>query len=132
MSISLNRVFIVGRLVTNPELRQTPGGQSVCNFSLATNRSYTGKDGIKHEDTEFHNCVSWGKQGEVIAQYMTKGATLLVEGRLETRTWEDKEGKKQYKTEIIVDNFQMGPRSVSNKLAQEESTPDTLILPSDM
>lgn len=105
----LNKVFLYGNLTRDPELKALPGGSQVANFGLATNRTYKDKNGAKQEMTEFHNVVAFGRTAEVIAQYVKKGRPIFVEGRLQTRAWDDKEtGKKNYRTEIIVDNFQFG------------------------
>ncbi len=105
----LNKVFLYGNLTRDPEVRALPSGGQVATFGLATNRSYKDKNGQKQEATEFHNIVAFGKPAELIAQYMKKGRPLFVEGRLQTRSWDDKEtGKKNYRTEIVVDNFQFG------------------------
>jgi single-strand DNA-binding protein len=104
----LNKVLLYGNLTRDPEIRALPSGQQVANFSLATNRSFTDKEGRKQEVTEYHNVVAFARQAEVIGQYMKKGRPLFIEGRLQTRSWEA-EGKKNYRTEIVVDNFQFGP-----------------------
>ena len=105
----VNKVILYGNLTRDPELKALPGGSNVANFGVATNRVYKDKNGAKQEATEFHNVVAFGRTAEVIAQYMKKGRPLYIEGRLQTRTWDDKEsGKKQYRTEIIVDTFQFG------------------------
>ena len=104
----LNKVLLYGNLTRDPEIRALPSGQQVANFSLATNRSYTDKEGRKQEVVEYHNVVAFARQAEVIGQYMKKGRPLFVEGRLQTRSWEA-EGKKNYRTEIVVDSFQFGP-----------------------
>lgn len=105
----LNKVFLYGNLTRDPELKALPGGSQVVNFSLATDRVFKDKNGQKQEATEFHNVVAFGRTAEVIAQYCKKGRPLYIEGRLQTRSWEDKEGgKKNYRTEIIVDTFQFG------------------------
>jgi single-strand DNA-binding protein len=104
----LNKVLLYGNLTRDPELRALPSGQQVANFSLATNRTYTDKEGRKQELTEYHNIVAFARQAEVIGQYMKKGRPIFVEGRLQTRSWEA-DGKKNYRTEIVVDNFQFGP-----------------------
>ena len=102
----LNKVFVLGNLTRDPELKSLPSGMQVCNFGLATNRSYKDRDGNKQEQTEFHNVVAFGRSAELIAQYMQKGRQLLVEGRIQTRSWEQ-DGQKRYRTEIIVDQFQV-------------------------
>ncbi len=104
----LNKVLLYGNLTRDPEVRALPSGQQVANFSLATNRSYTDKEGRKQELVEYHNVVAFARQAEVIGQYMKKGRPLFIEGRLQTRSWEA-DGKKNYRTEIVVDNFQFGP-----------------------
>ena len=110
----LNKVFLYGNLTRDPELKALPSGSQVANFGLATNRTFKDKNGQKQETTEFHNIVAFGRTAEVIAQYVKKGRPIFVEGRLQTRAWDDKEtGKKNYRTEIIVDNFQFGADSVA-------------------
>lgn len=109
--MNLNKVILVGRLTQDPEERSLPSGRTVTNFSMATNRVYNDKDGNKQEETEYHDIVYFGKTAEVAAQYLSKGKMCLVEGRLQTRSWEDKDtGKKRYRTEIIGRNLQLGPR----------------------
>lgn len=103
----VNKVILVGNLGRDPESRSLPSGQPVVNFSLATSRRYKDRDGNRKDETEWHNIVVFGKQAEIAAQYLTKGKQIFLEGRIQTRSWEDKEGKKQYRTEIICDNFQM-------------------------
>ena len=110
----LNKAFLYGNLTRDPELKALPSGGQVVNFGLATNRTYKDKSGVKQEATEFHNIVAFGRTAEVIAQYMKKGRPIFVEGRIQTRSWDDKEsGKKNYRTEIVVDNFQFGADSKS-------------------
>lgn len=104
----LNKVLLYGNLTRDPEMRALPSGQQVANFSIATNRVYKDKDGAKKEQTEYHNVVAFGRQADLIGQYMKKGRPLYIEGRLQTRSWE-KDGAKQYRTEIVLENFQFGP-----------------------
>lgn len=104
----LNKVFLYGNLTRDPELKALPGGGQVANFSIATNRTYKDKNGAKQESTDYHNVVAFGRTAEVIAQYCKKGRPLFVEGRITTRSWDDKEGKKQYRTEIVMETFQFG------------------------
>jgi len=108
----VNKAILVGNLGRDPELRQTPSGQSVCNFTLATSESWTDRNGERVERTEWHRIVAWGKTGELCAQYLNKGRTVYVEGRIQTREWEDKDGNKRYTTEINAQtvNF-IGPRT---------------------
>jgi single-strand DNA-binding protein len=105
----LNKVLLYGNLTRDPELKALTSGSQVVNFSLATDRVFKDKNGQKQEVTEFHNVVAFGRTAEIIAQYCKKGRPIYVEGRLQTRSWDDKEtGKKNYRTEIIVDTFQFG------------------------
>jgi len=106
----LNKAFLYGNLTRDPEMKALPSGIKVTNFAIATNRTYKDKDGNKKETTEFHNAVAFGKQAELIEQYLKKGRGIFVEGRLQTRSWDDKAtNTKKYRTEIIVENFQFGP-----------------------
>ncbi len=106
----LNKAFIIGNLTRDPELRSLPSGVQVASFSVATNRVWRDKEGQKQESTEFHNVVVFGRQAETAAQYLKKGSSVLIEGRLQTRSWES-EGQKKYRTEIVADRIQFGPRS---------------------
>lgn len=115
----VNKVFLYGNLTRDPELRALPSGQQVASFSLATNRTYTNKEGQKQEATEFHNIVAFGRQAEVIGQYLKKGRAVFVEGRMQTRSWE-KEGQKQYRTEVVIENFQFGPSGLGGQTAGAE------------
>lgn len=108
--MNLNKAFILGRLTNDPDNRVLPSGQPVTNFSLATNRVWTDQSGNKKEDVQFHNVVVFGRLAEIAARYLAKGRLVLVEGRIQTRSWEDKEGTRRYRTEIIVENLQLGPR----------------------
>ncbi len=104
----LNKAQVYGNLTRDPELKSLPSGTKVTSFGLATNRQYKDKDGNKKEQVEFHNIVAFGKQAEVLAQYMKKGRPLYVEGRMQTQSWDDAAGVKKYRTEIVVENFQFG------------------------
>lgn len=106
----LNKVYLIGNLTQDPEFKALPSGSSVASFSLATNRTWTDKQGQRQETAEYHNIVAYGKQAETISQYLKKGSLLFVEGRLQTRSWEAQDGQKKYRTEIIVDTFQFGPK----------------------
>jgi len=108
----LNKAIIYGNLTRDPEIRSLPSGIQVCSFSLATNRVYKDRDGKKQESVDYHNIVLFGKQAELGGQYLKKGSGVMVEGRLQTRSW-DKDGAKQYRTEIIADRMQFGPRGGS-------------------
>ena len=109
--MNLNKVFLIGRLTADPELRTTPGGMSVTSFSVATNRVWNDKAGARQEETEYHNIVVWGKQAEIASQFLTKGALVMIEGRLRTRSWQDKQGGQRKTTEIISERIQFGPRA---------------------
>ncbi len=111
--MNLNQVTLIGRLTRDPEQKALPSGAAVANFSVATSRTWKdAKTNEKKEETEFHNCVAFGRTAEVIGQYLKKGQLVNVVGRLQTRSWEDKDTqKKLYRTEIIVDQMQMGPKA---------------------
>ncbi|RLB43195.1 MAG: single-stranded DNA-binding protein [Deltaproteobacteria bacterium] len=107
---SVNKVILIGNLGADPELRYTPSGTPVATFSLATKEYWTNKDGGKEERTEWHRIVAWGRLGEICGEYLHKGRQVYVEGRIQTRAWEDKEGNKRYTTEIVAQTMQMlGP-----------------------
>ena len=104
----VNKVILVGNLGRDPELRTTPSGQPVATLRLATTRKWRDRDGNRQEQTEWHDVICWGRQAEIAGQYLTKGRQIYVEGRLQTRSWEDKtHGDKRYRTEVVCDNFQM-------------------------
>lgn len=105
--MDLNKVMLIGRLTQNPESRTTPQGATVASFGLATNRIWKDDQGNKQDRTEFHNVVAWRKLAEICAQYLTKGKQVYIEGHLQTRNWEDKDGKKNYRTEVVADNMIM-------------------------
>lgn len=112
--MNVNQAQILGRVTRDPEMKQLPSGAMVANFSIATNKFWKDKEGQKQESTEFHNIVFFGKTAEVAGNYVKKGSLLFVQGRLQTRSWEDKEtGKKMYRTEIIGDMLQLPPKSMS-------------------
>lgn len=104
MARSLNKATIIGNLTRDPELKYTPQGHAVCTFSIATNRDWV-SNGEKHESVEFHNIVSWNKLAEICDQLLGKGDKTFIEGRLQTRSWEDDNGKKNYRTEIVIDEM---------------------------
>ncbi len=107
----LNKAIVIGNLTRDPELKSLPSGIKVCSFSLATNRVWKDKNGARQESADYHNVVVFGRQAETVAQYMKKGSSILVEGRMQTRSWDDKtSGEKKYRTEIIADRTQFGPR----------------------
>ena len=104
----VNKVILIGNLGRDPEVRSTPSGQPVASFTMATSRRWRDKNGQKQEQTEWHQVVVWGKQAEIAGQYLTKGKQIYLEGRLQTRSWDDRQtGEKRYRTEVICENFQM-------------------------
>lgn len=105
----LNKALLYGNLTRDPELRSLPSGMNVVNFSIATNRTFKDRDGKKQEQTDFHNVVVFGRQADTVNQYLKKGSSVFVEGRMQTRSWE-KEGQKMYRTEVVADRVQFGPR----------------------
>ena len=111
----VNKVILIGNLGKDPEVRATTTGQRVANFSLATSRSWTGQDGQRQEKTEWHSIVVWGKLAEICEKYLQKGKQVYIEGRIETRSWQDKEGQTKYKTEIICEQMTMLGRAGGEK-----------------
>lgn len=105
MASDLNRVILIGRLTRDPELRYTPSGTAVASFSLANNRSYA-VTGEKKDQVSYFDCVAWAKLGEIITEYCKKGHRIAVEGRLQQRRWDDQDGKKRTKVEVVIENFQ--------------------------
>jgi single-strand DNA-binding protein len=129
--MNVNKVFLLGRITASPEIRKTPTGQSVSSFTIATNRVWTDKTGRKQQETEFHNVVVWGRQAEIAVQFLTKGSLVFVEGRLRTRSWQDKQGQNRFTTEIICERLQLGPKpmGVSKELTEKD---DSFNLPQDI
>jgi single-strand DNA-binding protein len=120
----INKAILFGNLTRDPELRALPSGMNVCNFSIATNRVYKDRDGKKQEQTDFHNVVVFGRQADTVSQYLKKGSSVYVEGRMQTRSWEQN-GEKKYRTEVVADSVQFGPRSSGSGGAQRKNdTPD--------
>lgn len=105
MAKGFNKVILMGNMTRDVEMRTTPSGQTVANFSLAVTRSWRDQNGQQQDQTSFINCVAWGKPGEIIAQYVSKGSPLLVSGRLDQRSYEDKEGNKRQAVEVVVEDF---------------------------
>jgi len=119
----LNRATIIGNLTRDPELKSLPSGVKVVNFSVATNRVWYDENRQKQEATDYHNMVAFGKPAETIAQYMKKGNSIYVEGRLQTRSWEQ-DGKKNYRTEIMIEKFQFGPKGSGGGAPSSQNQPD--------
>jgi single-strand DNA-binding protein len=108
--MNLNKAFVLGNVTRDPEVKALPSGQQVTNFGIATNRYYTSQSGEKKEEAEFHNIVCFGKLADISSRYLKRGSLVLIEGRIKTRNWVDKNGTKQYRTEIIAETMQLGPR----------------------
>ncbi len=134
--MSVNKVILIGRLGKDPEVRKINATTTVCNFPLATNESYKNQDGTYTEQTEWHNIVMWRGVAERAERILKKGNTIFVEGKLRTRSWEDKENHKRYTTEIVVENFQLldkreqsgtgTPTNSENKTEQDTKVTDIL------
>ncbi len=105
-----NKAIIIGNVTRDPEIKALPSGAKVASLSIATNRVWKDQAGAKKEQTDFHNIVVFGRQAEITAQYVKKGSILMVEGRIQTRSWDDQSGQKRYRTEIVADRIQFGPR----------------------
>ena len=110
--MNLNKAFVLGNVTRDPEVRALPSGQQVTSFGLATNRFYTDSLGQKKQDVEFHNIVAFGKLADISSRYLKKGSMVLIEGRIKTRSWQNLQGLKQYRTEIICENIQLAPKSM--------------------
>lgn len=108
--MNFNKIFVLGNVTRDPEVRSLPSGQQVTSFGLATNRFYTAGTGEKKQETEFHNIVCFGKLADISSRYLNKGSLVLIEGRIKTRNWVNNQGIKQYRTEIIAENLQLGPK----------------------
>ncbi|MFC1532947.1 single-stranded DNA-binding protein [Thermodesulfobacteriota bacterium] len=132
---SVNKAILVGNLGADPEIRYTPSGTAVANFNLATHEQWTNKDGEKGERTEWHRIVAWARLGEICGEYLRKGSQVYVEGRIQTRAWEDRDGNKRYTTEIIAQAMQMlgSPRKEGEARSPEERYPveEPISIPDD-
>lgn len=114
--MNLNKVFLLGRLTQDPETKTTSSGQTVCSFGLATNRIWTDRETKQQQkQTEYHNIVLWRRLAEIASQYLKKGSLVLIEGRIQTRSWQDQTGTKRYRTEVVADNMQLGPRTATQE-----------------
>ena len=128
----LNKALLYGNLTRDPELRALPSGMNVVNFSIATNRTFKDRDGKKQEQTDFHNIVVFGRQADTVNQYLKKGSSVFVEGRMQTRSW-GKDGEKKYRTEVVADRVQFGPqasgggaRSASSSQGDDQTPPEDM------
>lgn len=124
---SVNKVILIGNLGADPELRYTPAGRAVANFRMATSSQWTTKEGEKKEQTEWHRIVAWDKVAERCGEYMKKGSSVYVEGRLQTRSWEDQNGVKKWTTEVVANHVQMlGPRQTGDTPEAPAAPPEEL------
>ena len=127
---SVNKVMLIGNLGADPELRYTPAGRAVANFRMATTRQWTTKDGEKREETEWHRIVTWDKLAEICGEYLKKGSSTYIEGRLQTRSWEDQSGAKRWSTEIVAGEMRMLGSRQATETQDSSSTPPPDDLPS--
>lgn len=140
--MGVNKAIILGRLGKDPELRYTPSGQAVTKFTVATSERYTGKDGQRQERTEWHNIVAWGKTAELANQYLNKGSSVFIEGRITSRSWDDKDGNKRYCTEIVATSLEFlsgkdggnggGNKRSSDRKANETGDPQNVPIDDDL
>jgi len=121
--MNLNKAILIGNLTKDPELRSLPTGAQVASFSIATNRVWKDQNGQKKDDTQFHNIVVFGKQAETVAQYLKKGSSALIEGRIQNRSWDGPDGNKRYRTEIVAERVQFGPRRTEGQSPAQGNTP---------
>ena len=119
--MNFNKVILIGRLTRDPESRALPSGQSVTSFGMATDRFFSDKNGQKQQQTDFHNIVLFGKLAEIASKYLNKGSLVLIEGRLKTRSWKDPAGNNRYRTEIVAERLQMGPKSAGRQGFQNQN-----------
>ena len=128
-NMDYNKAIVVGNLTRDPELKSMPSGGNVCNLAIATNRTWKNNEGQKQTEVEYHNIVIFGKMADTVAQYMTKGSEMLVEGRLKTNSWET-DGVKKYKTEIVAENVRFGSnRDNGNEQHEEQRMSQTDVMP---
>lgn len=125
--MNLNKVFLIGRLTRDPEVRSLPSGQQVASFGLATDRYYQDNNGQKQQKTEFHNIVTFGKLADIASQYLTKGSLAFIEGRIQTRTWQDSSGNKKSRTEIVAERLQLGPKSAAKTTVEESPNKNEVV-----
>lgn len=119
--MNVNKVFLIGNLTSDPDLRTLPSGTSVSSFGLATNRIWNSPQGGRQQEAEFHNVVAFGRNAEIVSQYLKKGSLAFVEGRIRTNSWEGKDGIKRHRTEIIAERIQLGPRSAGPSAASDKT-----------
>ena len=139
--MNLNKIFLIGNLTQDPEMRSTQTGQSITTLNMATNRAWTDKGGQKQTAAEFHRVVAWGRLGEIANQYLKKGSLVMIEGRIQTRSWTDQNNNKRYTTEVVAEGLQLGPRTANatvsdirpatNSQRQETKNDDIPIIDAD-
>lgn len=129
MAKDFNQAIIMGNLTRDPELRQTPSGQSVASFAVATNRSWQDPSGEKHDAVEYHDVVAWGKLGELVSNYLSKGRKVLVVGRLQTRSWDGQDGTKRSKTEIVAQDINFVDRQGGGDVDYSEASQEPASTP---
>ena len=139
--MNLNKIFLIGNLTQDPEMRSTQTGQSITTLNMATNRAWTDKGGQKQTAAEFHRVVAWGRLGEIANQYLKKGSLVMIEGRIQTRSWTDQNNNKGYTTEVVAERLQLGPRTANatvsdirpatNSQRQETKNDDIPIIDAD-
>ncbi len=123
--MNVNKAIILGNLTRDPEVKTIPSGQTVASFSIATNRFWTDKaSGEKKKSAEYHNVIAWGRLAEIAQQFLTKGGLVYVEGRLQTRSWEDQQGNKKYRTEVVAERMQLGPRGTGTSANPNKENPE--------
>lgn len=134
----LNKAIIIGNLTRDPELKSLPSGIQVASFGVATNRVWKDKQGTRQESVDFHNIVVFGRQAETTSQYLRKGSSALIEGRMQTRSWDAPDGTKKYRTEIVADRIQFGPKkdgapstTPSDPASKDNTPPDTIDYPEE-
>lgn len=123
--MNFNKAIILGNVTKDIELKTLPSGQPVVNFGVATNRFFTDKAGQKQQAAEFHNVVAFGKLAEICSRYLNKGKLVLVEGRIQTRSWQAQDGSKRYRTEIVMENMQLGPRGAADNATPMPASPSS-------
>jgi single-strand DNA-binding protein len=117
----INKVILIGNLGSDPEVRYTPSGKAVANFRIATTEQWTNKEGGKEERTEWHRIVAWGRLGEICGEYLHKGKQVYIEGKLQTRSWEDRDGNKRFTTEVLAQTMQMlGPAGKEGRVGSPD------------
>ena len=129
--MNLNKAFVLGNVTRDPEVRALPSGQQVTSFGIATNRFYTDASGQKKQEAEFHNIVCFGKLADISSKYLNKGSLVLIEGRIKTRNWQDTSGIKHYKTEIIAESLQLGPKNLGGSGGQYNKNESSFAKSSD-